>query len=143
MASEAGGDVRCGIGTRLRGARENKGLTVLQAAERLRVDARVLDLLEAEDFAALGAAVYARGHLRRYAELVGESPAQLQELYSAAALPSVPDLTRVPRLETNGDPARLVMPALVVLIGFALAGVLWWLLTLPAPKPQPLAAGPA
>jgi len=66
MASEVGGEQRCGTGARLRGAREKKGLTVLEAAENCTVDARTLEALEAEDFAALGADVYVRGHLRRY-----------------------------------------------------------------------------
>src|SRR3977135_3470887 len=65
MASEVGGEQRCGRGARLRGAREKKGLTVLEAAEKLHVDARTLEALEAEDFAALGADVYVRGHRRR------------------------------------------------------------------------------
>ena len=43
---------------------------------------RILESLEAENFAALGAAVYAQGHLRHYAELVGEPAAELQELYA-------------------------------------------------------------
>ena len=55
MAAEAGGDIRAGIGTRLRAAREKKSLTILQAAEKMHVDARILESLEAEDFAALGA----------------------------------------------------------------------------------------
>ena len=55
------GDTRAGIGTRLRAAREKKGLTLLQAAERLHLDSRILEWLEAENFAALGAPVYARG----------------------------------------------------------------------------------
>ena len=65
--SEAVGGARERIGARLRSAREARGLTTLQAAEKLHVDARILEALEAEDFAALGAAVYVRGHLRRYA----------------------------------------------------------------------------
>ena len=77
MTREGGG---VGIGARLRAARERKGQTILQAAEKLHVDARVLEALEAENFEPLGADVYVRGHLRHYAELVGESPAQLQEL---------------------------------------------------------------
>jgi len=85
MASEVGGEQRCGTGARLRGAREKKGLTVHEAAEKLHVDARTLEALEAEDFAALGADVYVRGHLRRYAEFIGESPAELQELYAGGA----------------------------------------------------------
>jgi len=82
MAAEAGGDLRAGIGSRLRAAREKKSLTILQAAEKMHVDARILESLEAEDFVALGAPVYARGHLRHYAELVGESPTELQQLYA-------------------------------------------------------------
>ncbi|MGN6451899.1 MAG: helix-turn-helix domain-containing protein, partial [Steroidobacteraceae bacterium] len=82
MTAEVSGGDRRGIGARLRGAREQRGLTLLQAAERLHVDARVLQALEAEDFGALGADVYVRGHLRRYAEAVGESGLELQELYA-------------------------------------------------------------
>src|SRR5256886_4663050 len=80
MASEVGGEQRCGTGARLRAAREKAGLSLAQAAESLALDPPTLEALEAEDFAALGADVYVRGHLRRYAELIGESPAQLQEL---------------------------------------------------------------
>lgn len=138
MAAEAGGDSRAGIGTRLRAAREKKGLTILQAAEKLHLDSRILESLEAEDFAALGAAVYARGHLRHYAELVGERPAELQELYanSTRAAPAQPDLKRIPRAQREGDPGKLAGPAMVVLVGIALTGTLWWLLS-SGDKPHP------
>ena len=106
MASEVGGEQRCGTGARLRGAREQKGLTVLEAAEKLHVDAKTLEALEAEDFAALGADVYVRGHLRRYAEFIGESPAELQELYASGRQAARPDLTRIPRRDpANGAAA--------------------------------------
>jgi cytoskeleton protein RodZ len=36
-----------------------------------------------------------------------------------------------------------VIVALLVLLGFAIAGVLWWVLALPAAKSQPVSAGPA
>jgi cytoskeleton protein RodZ len=142
MASEVGGEQRCGTGARLRGAREKKGLTVLDAAEKLYVDARTLEALEAEDFAALGADVYVRGHLRRYAEFIGESPAELQELYASSTQAARPDLTRIPRSDPGNGAARLVLPALLGLVGFALVVLLWWVLTTPGEKPQPLAASP-
>lgn len=138
MASEAGGDAR-GIGTRLRDAREKRALTVLQAAEKLRVDARVLEALEAGNFAALGAPVYARGHLRRYAELLGEPPPDLAGVRAAGP---DPDLTRIPHREPDRD-SSLVLPALIVLGVFAAVGVLWWVVTLPGVKPQPVAPPPA
>jgi cytoskeleton protein RodZ len=141
MASEVGGEQRCGTGARLRGAREKKGLTVPQAAEKLHVDARTLEALEAEDFAALGAEVYVRGHLRRYAEFIGESPAELRELYASSTQAALPDLTRIPRSEPGNGAKRLVLPALLGLVGFALVVLLlWWVLTTPGEKPQPLAA---
>jgi cytoskeleton protein RodZ len=142
MTSAAPGpDVR-GIGARLRAARERTGLTVLQAAEKLHVDARVLEALEAEDFAALGADVYVRGHLRRYADLVGERPEALQELYAGTRQAARPDLTRIPRSEPPGRSTRLLLPALLLVVGCALAGLLWWFLSLPGEKARPLAPAP-
>jgi cytoskeleton protein RodZ len=140
MVAEAGGDERRGIGVRLRAARERRGLTLLQAAERLHVDSRVLQALEDEDFAALGAEVYVRGHLRRYADAVGESTLQLQELYEARPHPARPDLTRIPRGEPERRSSRLLLPAVLLVVALAAAGLLWWLLTLPGEKAQALPA---
>jgi cytoskeleton protein RodZ len=118
-----------GIGARLRGARERSRLTILQAAERLHLDPDILQALEAEDFAALGAPVYVKGHLRHYAELVGESPEALFEIYSQSTKPPPPDLTRVPK-PVPDDTGKLVAPAVIVVIGFAVAGTVWWGLSL-------------
>ena len=128
------------IGARLRAARERKGLTVLQSAEKLHMDARLLEALESGDFASLGAAVYVRGHLRRYADLVGESGADLQSLYSGTTAASTPDLTRIPRAGQGPESSRLLLPALIAVVALALAGVVWWLVSLPRSKTQPLAA---
>jgi len=84
--------------------------------------------------------VYVRGHLRRYAEFIGESPAELQELYAGSAPAARPDLTRIARSDPGDGGARLVLPALLGLLGFALLVLLWWVLTTPGEKPQPLAA---
>ena len=146
MASEAGAPTDRGTGARLRTAREKKGLTVLQAAEKLHVDARVLEALEAEDFAALGADVYVRGHLRRYAELVGESPSELQELYSGGVQAARPDLTRIPRAAPAAHSSALALPALLAVVGVAIAGIVWWALHLPGQRARevvPAAAAPA
>jgi cytoskeleton protein RodZ len=138
-----------GIGARLRSARERSRLTILQAAEKLHVDADILEALEAENFAALGAPVYVKGHLRHYAELVGESPEALFDLYSQGARPAQPDLTRIPRAQPD-DTRGLVMPAAIVLIGFALAGTVWWVSSLShrplhttGERPVPVTVGPA
>ena len=114
-----------GIGVRLRGARERNRLTILQAAEKLHLDPDILEALEAEHFAALGAPVYVKGHLRHYAELVGESAQALFDLYSQGDRVPQPDLTRIPKAEPD-DTGRLAAPAVLVVIGFAIAGTVWW-----------------
>lgn len=137
MAVDTGEQVRSGgIGARLRAGREASGLTILQASERLHVDPRILESLEAEDFEALGAPVYARGHLRHYAELVGESAAELGSLYADSGSPQQqPDLTRIPKAPPPQDSNRLIVPTLIILAVFAIAGAVWWVLSLSARKP--------
>jgi len=118
------------IGERLRAGRERAGLSVAAAAEKLHLDPKVIEALEADRFAELGASVYVRGHLRRYGDFVGEAGAELVGNYTAReARPAPPDLTQVPHPEHRSDPRRLVTP----LVGLACAAVLmlaiWWVLS--------------
>src|SRR5262245_32541271 len=140
-----------GIGARLRAGREKMGLTQLQAAEKLHVDPKVVESLEAERFEALGAPVFVRGHLRRYSEFIGEKTAELLDLYSAATTqPALPDLTKLPKAAPDSSPRRLAVPALVVLSGFVLLGLVFWVVksvggsdgTQPKRGPQPVAIAP-
>ena len=73
------------IGERLRAGRERAGLSVAAAAEKLHLDPKVIEALEADRFAELGASVYVRGHLRRYADFVGEPGVELVERLHARA----------------------------------------------------------
>ena len=68
-----------GIGARLQAAREAAGMSLVEAAEHLHVDPSVLSALEGERFGELGAPVYARGHLRHYAELLKLPATELDE----------------------------------------------------------------
>src|SRR5882762_2099708 len=110
MAVEAGG-----IGARLRAGREKLGLTVLQVAERIHTDPKIVEAIEAENYEALGAPVYARGHIRHYAELVGESATELIALYSNLSKVAQPDLTRIVKVPSGVDSSKLVAPALLVI----------------------------
>ncbi len=131
MAVEAGG-----IGARLRAGREKLGLTVLQVAERLHTDPKIVEAIEAENFEALGAPVYARGHIRHYAELVGESGSELNQLYSSQSKVAQPDLTRIVKVPAGTNSSKLVAPALLVIAIFAVAGAIWWVSALSKKKPQ-------
>jgi cytoskeleton protein RodZ len=117
------------IGERLRAGRERAGLSVAAAAEKLHLDPKVIEALEADRFADLGASVYVRGHLRRYADFVGEPGAELVSSYSARdARPPPPDLTQFPQAEHRGDPRRLVTPLVGLSCAVVLLLAIWWVL---------------
>jgi cytoskeleton protein RodZ len=80
----------CELGERLRRAREAKGLSLKEAAERLALKASVLEALEACRFEALPEPPLARGYLRRYALLLGLDPEALLALYPRQAPPPPP-----------------------------------------------------
>src|SRR5215475_7931050 len=131
MALQSGG-----IGARLRGGREKLGLTVLQVAERIHTDPKIVEAIEADNYPALGAPVYARGHIRHYAELVGESANELIGFYSDQSKVGQPDLTQIVKASSAGDSNKLVLPALLVIAVFAIAGAVWWVSALSKKKPQ-------
>lgn len=94
-----------GPGPSLRRARESLGLTEQQAAEQLNLDATVVRALESDDLAALGAPVFARGHLRRYGTLLGLPEDSLLTAYERAATqPTQPSL--VPHSRQEMAPVR-------------------------------------
>lgn len=79
-------------GNKLRAQREARGLSLPHAANELHVDQRVLLALENDDYDALGAPIFVKGHLRNYARLLGLEPASLIAEYEAAQQPSDPEL---------------------------------------------------
>jgi len=130
-------------GGRLRAARERKGLTLIEVADALRLDHWLVEALERDDFAALGAPVFVKGHLRKYAALTGE-PADdiLLAYHQRAGVQEAPQLL---------DRAALLRPASVPSRGFpvaALLGVLlvggaagaWWWYEQPVERPAPVGA---
>ena len=118
-----------GIGARLQAARGRAGLSVPQAAERLHLDPAVIEALEKENFAALGADVYIRGHMRHYAMLVKESVPELLALYgSSAPVGAAPDLTMMPHAKPSSSfRAALLLTGLAVVIGVGLIGSIRWI----------------
>ena len=114
-------------GGMLRAERERRGYSVQYAAEDLHLDVWVIEALEANRFAALGAPVYAKGHLRKYAMLLGLAPATVLERYeSLSGTPLEP--TPIPAAIAAPVPQRRSMPKLPLWIVAAIAvaaGVAW------------------
>ncbi len=118
------------IGERLRAGRERSGLSIAATAEKLHLDPKVIEALEADRFAELGASVYVRGHLRRYADFIGEAGAELVDIYTAReARPPPPDLTQIPQAERRSDPRRLVTPFVGLSSALLVALTIYWVLS--------------
>ncbi len=103
-----------GPGPMLRLAREARGLSEQQAAEQLNLDVTVVEALERDDLAALGAPVFAKGHLRRYGGLLGIDEEQVLAAYARAqAQPETPTLVPRSRHEMMPDRGRPKWPWVV------------------------------
>jgi cytoskeleton protein RodZ len=72
-------------GSQLSAARLRKGVSLQQVSEQLRLSVESIEALEADRHDELGPQVYVRGHLRRYAEFLGETLAQPSDGEQGAA----------------------------------------------------------
>lgn len=118
------------IGVQLTRLRALRGLSSAEVATALRCDTQTIDALEGERWAELGAPVFSRGHLRRYAEFLGVPADPLLEQWNAEQGGStvLPDLSRGPQaprpLDTQRWGRRLAMLAGALVIALAA----WWIL---------------
>ena len=125
-------DLAATAGQRLKAERERRGLSLQKAADELRLDSWVIDALEAEDYERVGPAVYAKGHLKRYAAYLGlPSPEIMASYDSRMRAPEAPALQPANvRLRTDDTPgvSNLAWQPIVAWSAAALLvlGVLWW-----------------
>lgn len=129
---------RTGLGARLRAARERSGYTAIQAAEKLHLDPTVIEALDNEDFDALFAPVYVRGHLKRYADLIGERSGELVNMYSERVIDvAPPDVTRISHVDRAAPPRPLGGVMIGAIVGVAAIAAIWLMLTgLPTEEPS-------
>lgn len=114
-------------GARLRAAREARGLSIEEVADRLRLNAALVLAMEQDRLALLGAPVFARGHLRNYAALVGAAE---KEVMAACDPADVPEPTFLPALDRRTKPlrrARWVWPVAAVVLAIAVVTAVWWM----------------
>ena len=127
-------------GELLREERIRRRLSVQQAAEDLHLDVRFVEAIEANNFLALGAPVYAKGHLRKYALLLGLAPDLVIARYQALNdVPVIP--TPVPVSATMSHPRerwslRVPRPVVLTTLAILVAGLGFWGLDQWRSRPQ-------
>src|SRR3970282_2031306 len=96
------------IGSQLGKAREQRGITVSQAASATRIKYQHIEAIERDDFGAFAAAAYARGFIKIYAEYLGMEAAPLLDHYRHHHAPAErpPSLTK----EGRASAARVRAP---------------------------------
>ena len=139
-------------GPRLKVERERRGLSAQKAADDMHLDAWVIDALETDNYARIGPAVYAKGHLKNYASLLGLPADEILAGYAAVAAPSVPTVapSTVRLRTTESAPTQMAWAPIAggVAAALLLAGLLWfkpWHARGAAPMsvPEPIAAAAA
>src|SRR5271165_4138340 len=78
------------LGLRLKSERERRGMSAQKVADEMHLDAWVIDALEAGDYQRIGPSVYVKGHLKKYASILGLSVAQIAAGYDTTPAPPMP-----------------------------------------------------
>ncbi len=122
--------IAAGIGRILADARQAKGLSVSEVAEKLKLSGRQIEALEAEDYDRLPAAVFVRGFIRNYARLLDVPLAGMLEETRVAATPTETITAPSEELRLGASPIQrwLLLPLSVFIIFLILVAILYsWL----------------
>lgn len=131
-APEAAGPV---CGERLAEARRELQISVLEIAKELHLDEPKVRALERNEFDVLGAPVFAKGHLKTYAQLVNVDPDDvLVDYYHLTRMTSMPPVvTARPRPGRELSPGPWIAVIVIVIIGVT---AFWWFTRPAEPVPE-------
>jgi len=119
-------------GLKLKAERERRGLSAQKAADEMRLDRWVIDALEADDYQRIGPTVYAKGHLKKYAALLGLPAAEILAGFESRAPSRAAPAAAGPSMllssrDDSPSSAGLSPLQIAACVAVALAlGVLWW-----------------
>lgn len=114
-----------GCGARLRQGREAAGLSREDISVRLKVPARVIAVLESDDWSSLGAPVFVRGQLRSYARLLAlDVEDELARIHVASVSPAeLVSHTHTPRFIRVAE--QIARRAVYIAVTAAIAVPVW------------------
>lgn len=112
-------------GERLAEARREQQIPVIEIAKELHLDEYKVRALESNDYEVIGAPVFAKGHLRKYAQLVNVDEADVMADYyqltrSAAAPPVIPRRPRQRQVLALGPWIAVIVVVIVAATAY------WW-----------------
>ena len=112
------------IGSRLKRAREQRGLTLRDIANTTKLSTAALNAIECNDFARLPGGVFTRAYVRVYATEVGLDADELVHSYRASFEPETPTVPLPPHKADWYDAVRphYRLAAVVVTVGGILIG---------------------
>ncbi len=124
-------------GERLSEARREKQISVLDIAKELHLDEAKVRALERNEFDVLGAPVFAKGHLRTYAELVGIDPDDvLEDYYKMTRQDSLPPIVVARRrMRQEVSPGPWIAAIVVIIV---VAAAYWWFAVFSAQQVAPV-----
>ena len=122
VEAEAGGPM---AGERLAAARRDMQISIVEVAKELHLDETKVRALERNEFEALGAAVFAKGHLRKYAEIVDVDIDDIMtDYYQLTRGDSAPPIVAGRAKQRQElSPGPWIAVAIVVLV---IAVAYWW-----------------
>lgn len=143
QAEAEGEGPRCG--ERLAEARREQQVSVAEVAKELHLDEQKVRALERNEFEVLGAPVFAKGHLRKYSQLVGVDEddvfADYYAMTRAEGMPPIVSRRRKVRREMSPGPWIAVIVVLLIA-----ASAYWWFLirdeNSPVIAPAPVESAP-
>ncbi len=139
--SSEDGDAAPVGGERLAATRRERGISVREIAKELHLDEPKVRALEENRFDVLGAPVFAKGHLRKYAELVGVPIDDvLADYYQLNRSAGAPPVVGPPRKVYREIPMRPWVVGIIAVLALAVAA--WWWFNR-APAADPIATEPA
>jgi cytoskeleton protein RodZ len=115
------------IGKHLREARELRGMTLDQVADSTKLSATTLQCIERNEFNRLPGGIFARGHLRAYAAVVGVgSDEVVHEFLSQfpAATKELPFVREVPAVEDAHAGRHLLLTLAGIVVALVAYGLI-------------------
>jgi cytoskeleton protein RodZ len=109
-------------------ARENVNMTIGELSAKTRLRQTLLSGIERDDFSTCGGNVYARGHLRTIASLIGLDPNELVAEFDSTYAPAVESLEESIKgfSEVGSGARRLTLRRLSAVVGVVAVALVVW-----------------